>query len=111
MGLRRAHATPQCYQFYFHKYRGLNRAMLESAKAAGVEVLMLTVDSITGGNRERDLRTGFSIPFRLTLAGMAQFALKPRWGIDYLTHEKRSEARRVGKECCRTCRSGWSPDH
>src|SRR3546814_19266832 len=62
--------------------------MLESAKAAGVEVLMLTVDSITGGNRERDLRTGFSIPFRLTLAGMAQFALKPRWGIDYVTHEK-----------------------
>ena len=34
----------------------------------GVEVMMLTVDSITGGNRERDLRTGFSIPFRLTLA-------------------------------------------
>src|SRR3546814_15720945 len=62
--------------------------MLESAKAAGVEVLMLTVDSITGGNRERDLRTGFSIPFRLTLAGMAQFALKPRWGIDYVTHEQ-----------------------
>ena len=29
--------------------------------------MMLTVDSITGGNRERDLRTGFSIPFRLTL--------------------------------------------
>ena len=33
--------------------------------------MMLTVDSITGGNRERDLRTGFSLPFRLTLAGMA----------------------------------------
>src|SRR3546814_4100806 len=95
MGLRRAHATPQCYQFYFHKDRGLNRAMLESAKAAGVEVLMLTVDSITGGNRERDLRTGFSIPFRLTLAGMAQFALKPRWGIDYVTHEKDRKSTRL----------------
>jgi len=43
-------------------------------------------DSITGGNRERDLRTGFSIPFRLTLAGMMQFAMKPRWGINYITH-------------------------
>ena len=49
---------------------------------------MLTVDSITGGNRERDLRTGFSIPFRLTLAGMLQFAIKPMWGINYLTHER-----------------------
>lgn len=79
---------PQCYQFYFHKDRGLNRAMMERARAAGIEVMMLTVDSITGGNRERDKRTGFSIPFKLTLAGMAQFALKPGWGINYLTHER-----------------------
>jgi L-lactate dehydrogenase (cytochrome) len=48
---------------------------------------MLTVDSITGGNRERDKRTGFAIPFRLNLAGMMPFAMKPSWAIDYLTHE------------------------
>jgi L-lactate dehydrogenase (cytochrome) len=87
--LRQAHrTTPQVYQFYFHKDRGLNRAMMRRAKDAGVDVMMLTVDSITGGNRERDLRTGFAIPFRLTLGGMLQFALKPRWGLDYLTHER-----------------------
>ncbi len=86
--VRKKFSNPQCYQFYFHKDRGLNRAMMESAKEAGVEVMMLTVDSITGGNRERDLRTGFSIPFRLTLGGMIQFALKPMWGINYVTHEK-----------------------
>jgi L-lactate dehydrogenase (cytochrome) len=86
--VRRAYPTPQVYQFYFHRDRGLNRAMLERAKAAGVEVLMLTVDSITGGNRERDLRTGFSIPFRLTPGAMLQFALKPMWGLNYLTHER-----------------------
>jgi L-lactate dehydrogenase (cytochrome) len=86
--LRKAYDTPQVYQFYFHRDRGLNRAMMQRAKEAGVEVMMLTVDSITGGNRERDLRTGFSIPFRLTLGGMLQFAIKPRWGIDYVTHEK-----------------------
>jgi L-lactate dehydrogenase (cytochrome) len=86
--LRRTHSTPQMYQFYFHKDRGLNRAMLQRARQAGVEVMMLTVDSITGGNRERDLRTGFSIPFRLTLGGMLQFALKPMWGLNYVTHER-----------------------
>jgi L-lactate dehydrogenase (cytochrome) len=86
--LRKAHGTPQVYQFYFHKDRGLNRVMLQRAKGAGVEVMMLTVDSITGGNRERDLRTGFSIPFKLSLPGMLQFAIKPRWGINYLTHER-----------------------
>ena len=86
--LRKAHDTPQVYQFYFHKDRGLNRAMMQRAKDAGVDVMMLTVDSITGGNRERDLRTGFSIPFRLTLGGLMQFAIKPMWGINYVTHEK-----------------------
>ena len=86
--VRKQFATPQVYQFYFHKDRGLNRAMMERAKSAGTEVMMLTVDSITGGNRERDLRTGFSIPFRLTLAGMLQFALKPMWAINYATHER-----------------------
>lgn len=86
--LAKKHSNPQCYQFYFHKDRGLNRAMMQSAKEAGIKVMMLTVDSITGGNRERDLRTGFSIPFRLTLGGMTQFALKPMWGLNYVTHEK-----------------------
>src|SRR6202048_3825300 len=86
--LRKAHDTPQVYQFYFHKDRALNRAMMQRAKKAGVNVMMPTVDSLTGGNRERDLRTGFSIPFRLTLAGMLQFAIKPMWAVNYLTHEK-----------------------
>lgn len=86
--LAKKHRNPQVYQFYFHKDRGLNRAMMEQAKRAGIQVMMLTVDSITGGNRERDLRTGFAIPFRLTLGGLLQFALKPAWGLNYVTHEK-----------------------
>lgn len=85
--VRKAHDNPQVYQFYFHKDRGLNRAMMQRAKQVGIDVMMLTVDSITGGNRERDLRTGFTIPFRLTLGGMVQFAVKPMWGINYVTHE------------------------
>ncbi|MUT21681.1 alpha-hydroxy-acid oxidizing protein [Mesorhizobium loti] len=80
-------SSPQVYQFYFHRDRGLNRAMMQRAKQVGVEVMMLTVDSITGGNRERDKRTGFAIPFKLNLAGMLQFALKPAWAINYFTHE------------------------
>ena len=86
--VRKASSTPQMYQFYFHRDRGLNRMMMQRAKDAGVNVMTLTVDSITGGNRERDLRTGFSIPLKLTLGGMLQFALKPMWGINYITHER-----------------------
>jgi len=86
--LRQKHSNPQVYQFYFHKDRGLNTAMMQRAKEAGVDIMMLTVDSITGGNRERDLRTGFSIPMRLNLKGIFEFVSKPAWGINYLTHEK-----------------------
>jgi L-lactate dehydrogenase (cytochrome) len=85
--LRKKHKSPQVYQFYFHKDRGLNRAMLQRAKEAGVDIMMLTVDSNTGGNRERDLRTGFSIPMRLTVGGAVEFMIKPMWAINYFTHE------------------------
>ncbi|MDA7569636.1 alpha-hydroxy-acid oxidizing protein [Emcibacteraceae bacterium] len=86
--IKAKHSNPQAYQFYFHKDRGLNLAMLQKAKEIGIDIMMLTVDTITGGNRERDLRTGFSIPFQLTPASLLQFILKPKWGVNYITHEK-----------------------
>jgi len=88
--LRKAYTTPQCYQFYFHRDRGLNAAMMQAARDAGVEVMMLTVDSITGGNRERDKRSGFGIPFRPKISALPDFVLKPMWGINLLRHEKLS---------------------
>jgi L-lactate dehydrogenase (cytochrome) len=46
------------------------------------------VDTITGGNRERDLRTGFTSPPRLTPGSLVSFILHPRWAVDYFTHNK-----------------------
>ena len=80
--------TPKMFQFYFHKDKGLNDNLLERAKAAKFDVLALTVDTITGGNRERDLRTGFTIPPKLTLSSLISFGIKPMWLINYLTSEK-----------------------
>jgi L-lactate dehydrogenase (cytochrome) len=80
--------TPKMFQFYFHKDRGLNNSMIERAKAAKFDVLTLTVDTITGGNRERDLRTGFTSPPKLTLSSLFSFASKPMWTINYLTKPK-----------------------
>ena len=86
--VRKKYQGPQCYQFYFHKDKALNQVMLQHAKDADVDIMMLTVDTITGGNRERDLKTGFSIPFKLTLNGIFQFLIKPMWALNYLTHAK-----------------------
>jgi L-lactate dehydrogenase (cytochrome) len=81
-------STPKIFQFYFHKDRGLNNNMIEMCKEAKFDAIALTVDTITGGNRERDLKTGFTSPPRLTLASLASFAMHPMWAFNYFTHEK-----------------------
>lgn len=79
---------PKMFQFYFHKDRGLNDALLERARAANFQVMALTVDTITGGNRERDLRTGFTSPPKLTASSALSFALHPQWAWNFFTKEK-----------------------
>ena len=80
--------SPKLFQLYFHKDKGLTSSMIDRCVAANFDVLALTVDTITGGNRERDLRTGFTSPPRLTLESLISFALHPRWAINYFTHDK-----------------------
>ena len=80
--------TPKMFQFYFHKDRGLNSSMLQRAKEQNFDVLALTVDTITGGNRERDLRTGFTIPPNMNIYSILDFLIKPQWTFNYLTHKK-----------------------
>ncbi|MEM1232627.1 MAG: alpha-hydroxy acid oxidase [Pseudomonadota bacterium] len=79
---------PKMFQFYFHKDRGLNDALLQRAKAANFQVMALTVDTITGGNRERDLRTGFTSPPKLTPSSVFSFATHPMWAWNFFTKEK-----------------------
>jgi L-lactate dehydrogenase (cytochrome) len=78
--------TPKMFQYYFHKDRGLNDSLLERARDANFDVLALTVDTITGGNRERDLRTGFTSPPRLTPSSLFSFAMRPAWAFNYFTN-------------------------
>jgi L-lactate dehydrogenase (cytochrome) len=81
-------STPKLFQLYFHKDRGLNNSMIERCIAAKFDVLALTVDTTTGGNRERDLRTGFTSPLRLGINSFLSFAIHPRWATSYFTHKK-----------------------
>lgn len=81
-------AGPKMLQYYYHKDRGLNAALLDMARAAKFDAVALTVDTIVGGNRERCLRTGFTSPPRITPASAFSYASKPRWVLDYLLREK-----------------------
>ncbi len=80
-------STPKMFQFYFHKDRGLNDAMVQRAQDAKFNTLALTVDTITGGNRERDLYTGFTSPPRLSLKSLLGFVLHPGWTMNYFLRE------------------------
>ena len=86
--INRINHGPKMFQFYFHKDKGLNDAMLASAKEANFDILTLTVDTITGGNRERDIRTGFTTPPKLTPKSIWSFASHPSWTLNYLFREK-----------------------
>jgi len=79
--------TPKIFQLYYHKDKGLTYGMIERCKAAGFDAIALTVDTIVGGNRERDLVTGFTSPPKLTLASLMSFATHPAWALNYLLRE------------------------
>lgn len=79
--------SPKMFQLYYHKDKGLTYSMIERCKDAGFDAMALTVDTIVGGNRERDLVTGFTSPPKLTLRSLASFALHPSWTLNYVFRE------------------------
>jgi len=81
-------STPKLFQLYVHKDKALTRNMVDRCKAAGFEALVLTVDTIVGGNRERDLHSGFTTPLKLNMRSMFEFVKHPGWAINYFTHER-----------------------
>ena len=81
-------STPKLFQLYVHNDKGLNKDLIDRCKDSNFETMCVTVDTIVGGNRERDLYTGFTIPIKLKLSSMMSFALHPSWAFNYLTHSK-----------------------
>jgi isopentenyl diphosphate isomerase/L-lactate dehydrogenase-like FMN-dependent dehydrogenase len=57
-----APAAPRWFQVYCFRDKGVTRALVDEAIAAGFDALVLTVDAPRAGRRERDLRTGFAVP-------------------------------------------------
>ena len=79
---------PKLFQLYIHKDKGLTDNLIDRCKKSGFKSMCLTVDAVVAGNRERDHRTGFSTPPRLTLGSLLSFALHPEWSLNYLLRKK-----------------------
>jgi L-lactate dehydrogenase (cytochrome) len=73
------------FQLYLGRDRGFGRALIDRARAAGYQALILTVDVAVQGGRERDLYNGMTIPPAIGLRTLVDGALHPHWWSRFLT--------------------------
>ena len=71
--------APRWMQVFIFRDRGFTRELADRAAQAGYDALVLTVDNQMLGNRERDIRNGFSIPPRFAIGDLAGMAMKLPW--------------------------------
>ncbi len=76
------------FQLYFSGDGTGTFKLVERAKAAGYETLVVTVDVPEVGRRPRELRHGFKMPFRIGPKQFLDFALHPRWSLSSLAAGK-----------------------
>lgn len=72
------------FQLYFSGDGTGAFKLVERARAAGYETLVLTADVPEVGRRPRELRHGFKMPFRIGPRQFVDFALHPRWSLTTL---------------------------
>ncbi len=68
-------------QVFPYKDRGLTEHFVDRAHAAGYQALVLTIDNQVLGQRERDLRNGFTVPPRFEFGSLVDMALHVRWWL------------------------------
>lgn len=77
---------PRLFQLYIFRDRELTRELVRRCVAAGYHALAVTVDTPLAGNRERDRRTGMTIPPRLGFRSWLSFVAHPSWSLRYLAN-------------------------
>jgi len=87
---------PMWFQLYLMRDRGLAKSMIERAKAARCGALVLTVDLALQGQRDRDVHNGLTIPLKLRLSTLMDFALHPRWVWGFVTGPNVTVANFIG---------------
>jgi L-lactate dehydrogenase (cytochrome) len=80
-----APAARKWFQLYVWRDRGAGKELLERARAAGYQAVILTVDVPVAGARLRDARNGLTIPPSLTLRTVLDAATHPSWWFNLLS--------------------------
>jgi isopentenyl diphosphate isomerase/L-lactate dehydrogenase-like FMN-dependent dehydrogenase len=77
--------APRWFQLYVFRDEGLTSDLIAQARAHGFGALVLTVDAPVRGNRERDVRTRFTIPEDLRIAPLGRGGITPREVFDLIS--------------------------
>lgn len=85
------------FQLYFSGNKEDSFKLIDRAKAADYQTLILTVDVPEVGRRPRELRRGFKMPFKIGVPQFIDFALHPQWSLSTLFHGKPELANFGGK--------------
>ncbi|WP_146347862.1 alpha-hydroxy acid oxidase [Falsiphaeobacter marinintestinus] len=86
------------FQLYFTGDGSGTLKLVERAKTAGYDTLVLTLDVPEVGRRPRELRHGFKMPFRIGPRQFVDFALHPRWSLAALVGGSPKMANFDGKD-------------
>ena len=76
------------FQIYFSGDGTGTFKLVDRARQAGYQTLVMTVDVPEVGRRPRELRHGFKMPFRIGPSQFVDFALHPRWSLSALLKGK-----------------------
>jgi (S)-mandelate dehydrogenase len=72
------------FQLYMWPDRSMSHKLVDRARNAGYQALVVTVDGVVSGNREYNLRNGFTIPFSFTRKNVTDVLMHPRWMLGTL---------------------------
>jgi L-lactate dehydrogenase (cytochrome) len=86
------------FQVYVWRDRRLVKEMIDRAASAGFEALVLTVDTVVQGRRERDVRHGFTLPPKLGIDTILDGVLHPAWTWSFVRGGPIRFANVVGKD-------------
>ena len=74
------------FQLYMGNSLEHYMSLIDRAKKAGYQTLVLTADVPQVSRRTRDLRNGFKVPFKIGLRQFIDFSMHPSWSLTKIVH-------------------------
>jgi isopentenyl diphosphate isomerase/L-lactate dehydrogenase-like FMN-dependent dehydrogenase len=89
-------SKPFWFQLYVMRDREFSGQLIDRAKAAGCDALVVTLDLQVLGQRHKDIKNGLSAPPKLTIPNIVNMATKPAWCLGMLRTRRRAFRNIVG---------------